>query len=106
MAIPNVFTVRMFVMRILKDKFTQITDALEPGGSGNMYASLNEEEKEALQEATKMGFPPQSWFGYKRMGLQGFPVLYQAIVNTDRKYFDQDFWNAPGYLGYNPPLRY
>ncbi len=68
-----------------------------------MFAGLNEEEKEALQEVTKMGFPPQSWFGYKRMGIHGFLVLYQGVVGADKQYFDHDFWNVPGYLGYNPP---
>ena len=102
-AIPNVFTVRMYAMRVLKNKFPQIIDALETGGSGNPYEGLNEEEKEALQEVTKMGFPPQSWYGYKNMGIHGFLVLYQGVVASDRKYFDSDFWNKPGYLGYNPP---
>jgi hypothetical protein len=103
MAIPNVFTVRMHAMRILKDKFPQIIDALEPGGSGDMYAGLNTEEKEALQEVTKMGFPPKAWFGYKNMGIHGFLVLYQGVVMADRKYFNEDFWKVPGYLGANPP---
>jgi len=103
MAIPNVFTVRMHAMRVLWDKFPQIIDALEPGGSGDMYAGLNAEEKEALQEVTKMGFPPKSWFGYKTMGIHGFLVLYQGVVGADRKYFDSSFWNAPGYLGANAP---
>jgi hypothetical protein len=58
----------MNAMRIFHDKFPQIIDALDAGGSGDMYAGLNEEEKEALREVTKMGFPPQSWFGYKTMG--------------------------------------
>ncbi len=101
-AIPNVFTVRMHAMRVLKNKFPQIIDALEPGGSGDMYAGLNAEEKEALQEVTKMGFPPKSWFGYKNMGIHGFLVLYQGVVRADAKYFNEDFWNKPGYLGYNP----
>jgi len=103
MAIPNVFTVRMHAMRVLWDKFPQIIDALEPGGSGDMYAGLNVEEKEALQEVTKMGFPPKSWFGYKTMGIHGFLALYQGVVGADRKYFDSAFWNVPGYLGANPP---
>jgi hypothetical protein len=102
MAIPNVFTVRMHAMRILKDKFPQIIDALEPGGSGDMYAGLNEEEKEALLEVTEMGFPPKSWFGYETMGIHGFLVLYQGVVMADRKYFEEDFWNVPGYFGANP----
>ena len=103
MAIPNVFTVRMHAMRVLHDKLPQIIDAIEPGGSGDMYAGLNEEEKAALQEVTKMGFPAQSWFGYKTMGIHGFLVLYQGVVMADRKYFTEDFWNKPGYLGANPP---
>ena len=103
MAIPNVFTVRMYAMRVMHDKLPQIIDAIEPGGSGNMYAGLNEEEKAALQEVTKMGFPPKSWFGYKTMGIHGFLVLYQGVVMADGKYFNEDFWSKPGYLGANPP---
>jgi len=102
MAIPNVFTVRMHAMRVLKDKFPQIVDALEPGGSGDMYAGLNAEEKQALEEVTKMGFPPKAWFGYKRMGIHGFLVLYQGVVRADKTYFENDFWKTPGYLGANP----
>lgn len=103
MAIPNVFAVRMHAMRILKGKFPQIIDALEPGGSGDMYASLNAEETEALIEVTRMGFPPKAWFGYKTMGVHGFLVLYQGVVMADNAYFTQDFWQKPGYLGANPP---
>lgn len=102
-AIPNVFTVRMHAMRILRDKFPQIIDALEPGGSGDMYAGLNEEEISALKEVTKMGFPPKSWFGYKTMGMHGFVVLYQTIYMIDKQYFDHDFWSSEGYLGSYPP---
>ncbi|WP_188931497.1 hypothetical protein [Dyadobacter endophyticus] len=103
MAIPNVFTVRMHAMRVLKDKFPQIIDALEPGGSGNMYAGLNDEEKQALEEVTRMGFPPKAWFGYQRMGIHGFLVLYQGVVGADKSYFENDFWKTTGYLGANPP---
>ncbi|WP_319511971.1 PKD domain-containing protein [uncultured Draconibacterium sp.] len=102
-AIPNVFTVRMHAMRILKDKFPQIVDALEPGGSGDMYAGLNEEERSALEEVTKMGFPPAAWYGYKGMGIHGFLVLYPGVVMADQSYFNKDFWNKPGYLGYDNP---
>ena len=103
MAIPNVFTVRMHAMRILNDKLPQIIDALEPGGSGDPYSGLNEEEKEALLEVTRMGFPPQSWFGYRTMGIHGFLVLYRSIVAMDNSYFTEDFWHKPGYLGFDAP---
>ena len=81
MAIPNMFTVRMQAMRVLRDKFPQIVDAVEPGGSGDPYAGLNDEEAEALREVTRMGFPTQSWFGYKTMGMHGFAALYQGVVD-------------------------
>lgn len=103
MAIPSVFTVRMHAMRVLHSKLPGIIDALEPGGSGNMYARLNAEEKQALTEVTNMGFPPQSWFGYKTMGIHGFLVLYQGVVSADTKYFTEDFWHKPGYLGAQAP---
>lgn len=102
MAIPNVFSVRMHAMRVLKDKFPQIVDAVDAGGSGDMYAGLNEEQRDALREVTRMGFPPPSWFGYKTMGVHAFSVLYPGIVQADPQYFD-DFWHVPGYLGANPP---
>lgn len=102
MAIPNVFTVRLHAMRVLNDKFPQIVDALEPGGSGDMYAVLNEEEKQALTEVTKMGFPPKAWFAYKTMGIHAFAVLYQGLTMADSKYFEE-FWTVPGYLGFDHP---
>jgi hypothetical protein len=101
MAIPNVFTVRMHAMRVLKDKFPQIVDAIEPGGSGNMYEGLNLEEREALAEVTKMGFPPKAWFNHKDMGIHAFPAIYGGMRAADKSYFE-DFWTKPGYLGYNP----
>jgi len=50
MAIPNMFSIRMHAMRILRDKFPQILDAVEPGGSGDMYAGLNEEERAEIRQ--------------------------------------------------------
>lgn len=102
MAIPNMFTVRMQAMRVLKDKFPQILDAVEPGGSGDPYAGLNKAEAEALREVTRMGFPMPSWFGYKTMGIHGFAALYPGVVMADRGYFT-DFWTRPGYKGHDEP---
>jgi hypothetical protein len=100
MAIPNVFSIRMHAMRVLKDKLPQIADAVDAGG-GDMYAGLNAEEKETLIEVTKMGFPPKSWFGYKTMGIHAFPALYQGMTMVDKKYFEE-FWTTKGYLGATP----
>jgi hypothetical protein len=104
MAGPYAFTAQAHVMRILWDKFPAIIDAIEPGGSGDMYEGLNLEEREALAEITRMGFPPRTWFNYKRiaLGYTGvFTSLIDNIVRLDPGYFE-DFWKVPGYLGANP----
>lgn len=101
MAIPNVFTVRVLAMRILKEKFPSIVDAVEPGGNGDMYKGLNDEQRAALQEVTRMGFPPLGWFNYKTIGEGAFPVLFPIVRLMDHGYF-QDFWTVPGYEGANP----
>ncbi|RCW43500.1 PKD domain-containing protein [Paenibacillus prosopidis] len=101
MSIPNVFTVRVHAMRILKDKFPAIIDALEPGGSGDMYAGLNEEERQALEEVTRMGFPPKAWFAYREIGDGALTVLTPAVMQMDPSYFE-DYWTVPGYLGSDP----
>jgi hypothetical protein len=100
-AIPNVFTIRIHALRVLKSKFPQIMDAIDPGGSGDMYAGLNEEERGALKEATLMGFPPGGWFDYPT--LNGGPLALVAgyVPKLDPTYVD-DFWTKLGYLGTDP----
>ncbi|MFK4874524.1 hypothetical protein [Novosphingobium sp. ZW T3_23] len=102
MAIPNSFTVRMHAMRILQDQFPAIVDAMEPGGSGDPYKELTAEQADALREVTRMGFPLQSWFGWRTMGIHGFAALYSGVVMADPSYFT-DFWTKPGYLGFDDP---
>jgi len=103
MAIPSVFTVRNYAMRLLWDKFPSILDAVEPGGSGDMYHGLDPDQKEALREVTRMGFPPTAWFDYKTLGEGAFPILFNLVRAQDPTYFNHDFWTVPGYLGANPP---
>lgn len=105
MAIPNMFTVRVRAMRILGDKFPQVVDAADPGGSGDIYAGLTPLEAEALREVTQMGFDPRSWFGWKTMGIHGLAAVYQAIQAADPTYFT-DFWTKPGYLGHDHPEQF
>jgi hypothetical protein len=102
MAIPNMFTVRMHAQRILRDRFERIVDAVEPGGSGDPFDGLSEEERDALREITRMGFPPRSWFGWRTMGMHAFPVLYGGMRAADPAYFEE-FWTEPGYLGHDAP---
>ncbi len=99
-AIPGVLTVRIHALRVLKnrDKFPAIMDAIDPGGSGDPYAGLNEEERAALKEATRLGFPLRGWWNHAT--LNGGPLTLVAgyVPYLDPTYTD-DFWTKPGYLG-------
>ncbi|HWT75150.1 MAG TPA: hypothetical protein VN258_10585 [Mobilitalea sp.] len=100
-SLPNCLTVHVHGMRVLRNRFQQIADALEPGGSGDMYEGLNEEETATLKEVTKMGFPPRAWFEYETIGDGSLTVLAPGVAMADPGYF-QDFWKVPGYLGADP----
>ena len=105
MSVPNGFTVQFHAIRILRDRFPAVVDAVEPGGSGDMFAGLTVEEAEALAEVTRMGFPPRCWFDAERISSQYLAIWADLVDNVrkwDPEYFE-DFWTLPGYLGANPP---
>lgn len=101
MSIPNVFTPRAYALRVLRHKLPQIADALEPGGSGDIYAGLNQEEREVLEEVSKMGFADRLWFSHEYVGFGAFPIFVPMIGQMDPTYLE-DFWTLPGYLGTEP----
>src|SRR6266480_5453246 len=100
-SIPNCFTVRVNALRVLMDKWPSIIDAIEPGGSGDPYAGLNDEERAALEEATRTGFPPGAWFNYIPQGGGPLVLVANYVPVLDPTYLD-DFWRKPGYLGTDP----
>ena len=102
MAIPNVFTVRMHAMRVLQDKFPQIIDAMDAGGSGDPYSGLNEEEKKLCWKWLEWVFLSSHGTDIKRWVSMVSLVLYQSIVMIDNAYFIEDFWNKEGYLKSHP----
>lgn len=104
-SLPNVFTVQAHALRVLEGKFDQIVDAIDPGGSGDMFAGLNAEQRAALAEVTRMGMPPRAWFAHERIAYNYTGVFASIILplfQLDPGYF-ADFWTKPGYLGANPP---
>lgn len=101
MALPNVFTVRMHAQRVLRDKFGIIDDAFDAGGNNDPMPALTSEERDALTEVTRMGFPPRSWFGHRTMGSHAFGALFAGLMAMDPDYFSK-FWTTPGYLGADP----
>lgn len=105
LSLPSVITVQAHALRVLRDKIDRIVDAVDPGGSGDIYADLDAEERAALEEATRMGFPPRAWFAHERMAFHYTGILAQIILplfRDDPGYFT-DFWTVPGYLGADPP---
>lgn len=102
MAIPNMFTVRLNTMRVVGSKLDDVVDALDAGGSGDPYATLDAGQKDALREASRMGFPLPSWYGWRTMGPHAFALLFGAIRMIDAPYFTE-FWTQPGYEGHDRP---
>jgi hypothetical protein len=104
-SLPNVFTVAAHALRVLDGRFDDIVDAIDPGGSGDMYAGLDDEQRGALEEVTRMGFPPRAWFAHERLALSYtgvFAAIFGTVATGDPTYFE-DFWTVPGYLGADPP---
>ena len=81
---------------------TESSTRSSPAEAATCSRDLDDEERDALVEVTRMGFPPRSWFGHRTMGMHAFPVLYQGMVMADPTYFEE-FWTQPGYLGYELP---
>jgi len=106
-AIPSFQSVQVLALRVLHDKLPAIVDAIEPGGSGDPYATLNAEERAIFTEATRLGMPLGGWWQWKTMK-SAFGVTVPAVTAIDAAYVN-DFWSKPGYAGFDdptlPPLR-
>ncbi len=106
LATPHVYTARTHGLRILRDgavnRFPQILDAIDPGGSGDPYAHLDQEQAEALEEATRMGFPMRGWFDWPTMTIGALRLVAGYVPFLDPDYFE-DYWTTPGYLGHDDP---
>jgi hypothetical protein len=101
MALPNVFSVRMYAMRVLGEKLAAIADAVDVGSNADPWAGLDDEQRAALTEVTKMGFPLPAWHTWRRLGMHAFALIYPGVRAADPAYFEE-FWQRPGYEGYAP----
>ncbi len=99
-AIPSMFTIRQHALRVLRkrNKLPEINDAIEPGGSGDPFATLNEEETAALREATQLGYPLRGFWDHERLTSGYYSSVAPITPMIDPGYVD-DFWSKPGYLG-------
>ena len=102
-ATPSFFTARMHALQTLRrrGKLAGVMDAVSPGGSGDIYAGLSEEERAALREVTLMGFPPRGWYNHEAQSSGYFADIQGAVAPLDPGYLG-DFWSKPGYAGADP----
>ena len=56
-SIPSFQGAMLLGLRVLGDQLAAVVDALEPGGSGDPYAGLSDEQAAILEEVTLLGFP-------------------------------------------------
>ena len=66
-SIPSFMASAVMARRVLRHRLGAIVDALEPGGSGDPYAGLSDEESAALSEVTRLGFPLRGWWQYETL---------------------------------------
>ncbi|KAF5243551.1 hypothetical protein FANTH_8130 [Fusarium anthophilum] len=100
----NNWSIRALAGLVLQNKSADIEDALKPGGSGDIYSSLDPTESSVFEEATALGVPIKGWESFYETGAseslwEAIRSVYgPAVMRMDPSYVD-DFWNEPGYLG-------
>ncbi|MET0663862.1 MAG: hypothetical protein ABWZ42_12085, partial [Ilumatobacteraceae bacterium] len=100
-SIPSYQGAVMLGLRVLHDALPAIADALEPGGSGDPYAGLDDEQRSILGEVTRIGFPPRGWWQHATLDGGSFWAVAASPRTADATYVD-DFWNVDGYEGADP----
>jgi hypothetical protein len=90
-----------YTMAIPQAKRDAIAAAAAPGGTGDIYAGLNPEEKAVLDEFLAAGYPlPIIGNHYKNLALS---LVDPVDIRTADQSYEDDFWSKPGYAGANPP---
>jgi hypothetical protein len=90
----------LYTMAIPEAKRNAIAEAAAPGGTGDIYAGLNEEEKSVLNEFLSAGYPlPIIGNHFKKLT----PLVDPIDIRLADPTYEEDFWTKPGYAGVNPP---
>lgn len=94
------------VQRMLRDRLKDVVDAVEPGGGGNPFENLTVDQRLALTDLYRCGYPRGAEFLIDPDNYTGqiFEWAWSAelIKTMDPTYFT-DFWTAPGYAGHDTP---
>jgi hypothetical protein len=91
----------LYTAAIPQAKRDAIANAAAPGGTGDIYAGLNDEEKAVLDEFIAAGYPLQI-IGNHFKGLD-LPLVDPADIRVYDQAYEDDFWSKTGYAGTNPP---
>jgi hypothetical protein len=90
----------LYTMAVPKAKADAVAAAAVAGGTGDIYAGLNEEEKSVLDEFISAGYPlPVIGNHFKSLS----PLVDPIDVRLFDPTYEDDFWSKPGYAGANPP---
>jgi Tannase and feruloyl esterase len=93
------FSVQAHAARLLGPKIASVIDAVEPGGSGDPFAGLSSEQRDALAAMYRAGFPRGAESSFGTSGYAGtFASHISALEEFDPTYIDE-FWSVPGYMG-------
>lgn len=89
-----------YTMAISQEKRDAIAAAAAPGGTDDIYAGLNEEEKAVLDEFIAAGYPLEI---IGRHFAHLTPLVDPIDIRLGDQAYEDDFWTKPGYAGANPP---
>jgi hypothetical protein len=90
----------LYTMAVPPAKADAVAAAAVPGGTGDIYAGLNEEEKSVLNEFLAAGYPlPIIGNHFKNLT----PLVDPIDIRIADPTYEEDFWSKPGYAGVNPP---
>lgn len=89
-----------YTMAIPQEKRAAIAAAAAPGGTDDIYAGLNDEERAVLDEFLAAGYP-QAIIGNHFKFLT--PLIDPIDIRLGDPTYEDDFWTKPGYAGAHPP---
>jgi len=86
---------------VLHEKLPAISEAMKPGGSGNPFDGLADEERAILKEALQTGIPLRTFENAFPGGM--ILMFLSGGVRAEDPGYVEDFWSKPGYAGSSPP---
>lgn len=89
--------------RALGDDLAGVIDATAPGGSGDPFAGLRAEQRDALATLYRLGFPRGAEDQIHPVTTASNGVI-PGLRDFDPAYFE-DFWTEPGYAGADGSVR-